>query len=146
MKPGVSPAGSLQLPTQTNVNDGSVRDAALAQQTLARLKTATAGLQTKEQAAAAGYKPNPSDPTHWINDRIFADRNGYDIDRPATLMFDDDRLSGVMLSHDPNDGNPPDLGAGSWHTHAGTRNGEYASHVMFDAPVGKAFGRETGDV
>jgi len=137
---------SFQLPTQTNVNDGRVRNPALAERTLERLKFATRNLQTPEQARAAGYKPNPSSPDHWINDDVFRVRNGYDLERPATIMFEKGRLVGVMLSHDPTKGAPPDLGAGSWHTHGGTAGREYAAHVWFNKPIGSAFGAETGDV
>lgn len=135
-----------QLPTQTNVNDGGVRNAALAERSLERLKFATRDLQTPEQARAAGYKPNPSAPDHWIHDGIFAVRNGYDLERPATIMFENGRLSGVMLSHDPRKGPPPDLGAGSWHTHPGTEGEEFAAHVWFNKPLASAFGTETGHV
>lgn len=138
--------GATFLPVQRDVNDGSVRDPQRANQVLARLRYATQHLATPEQAAAAGYKPNPSAPDHWINDNVFAARNGYDLDRPATIMFEKGQLVGVMLSHNPSNGNPPDLGAGSWHTHAGTRDAEYASHVWFNKPLDKAFGTETGDV
>lgn len=135
-----------QLPTQTNVHDGSVRNAALAERSLERLRFATRNLQTPEQARAAGYRPNPSAPDHWINDDIFRVRNGYDLERPATVMFEKGRLVGVMLSHDPRKGAPPDLGAGSWHTHGGTGGEEYAAHVWFNKPLATAFGTETGDV
>lgn len=138
--------GHVNLPQQTNVNDGSVRDEARAQAVLQRLQAATQHLSTEEAARAAGYKPNPSSPDHWINDQVFAVRNGYDLERPATLMFEKGKLVGVMLSHDPLKGPPPDLGAGSWHTHGGTAGREYAAHVYFGRPVGSAFGRETGDV
>jgi len=131
---------------QANVNDGHVRDTVLAQRTIDRLRGATVNLQTPAQAAAAGYHPNPSSPDHWINDSIFAVRNGYDLERPATLMFEKDQLVGVMLSHNPAQGTPPDLGAGSWHTHGGTAGAEYAAHVRFDRPLQSAFGMETGDV
>lgn len=141
--PGVNP---LQLPRQANVNDGSVRDVGRAERTLHRLRYATQHLQTPAQARAAGYHPNPSSPDHWINDRIFATRNGYDLDRPATIMFEGGRLVGVMLSHDPAQGAPPDLGAGSWHTHGGTSGEEYAAHVWFGKPLAQSFGTETGDV
>lgn len=144
---GMAYAGMAgQLPTQTNVNDGSVRNPALAERTLERLRFATRHLQTPEQARAAGYRPNPSAPDHWINDDIFRVRNGYDLERPATVMFEKGRLVGVMLSHDPRKGAPPDLGAGSWHTHGGTSGQEYASHVWFNKPLASAFGTETGDV
>ncbi|MCW2956552.1 MAG: hypothetical protein JWO69_1421 [Thermoleophilia bacterium] len=142
----LSPYVSSQLPTQANVNDGRVRNETLAQQTLQRLKSATQGISTPAQAAAAGYKPNPSAPDHWINDSVFAARNGYDLARPATLMFEGEQLLGVMLSHDPRQGLPPDLGAGSWHTHGGTAGAEYASHIWFNKPLQSAFGTETGDV
>lgn len=135
-----------QLPTQSNVNDGSVRNAALAERSIERLKYATRNLQTPEQARAAGYHPNPSAPDHWINDSVFATRNGYDLERPATLMFEQNKLVGVMLSHNPKYGSPPDLGAGSWHTHGGTAGSEYAAHIWLNKPVNSAFGRETGDV
>jgi hypothetical protein len=138
--------GYVNLPQQTNVNDGRVRDETRAQATLQRLKTATAHLSTEAAARAAGYRPNPSSPDHWINDQVFRVRNGYDLERPATLMFEKGRLVGVMLSHDPLKGPPPDLGAGSWHTHGGTASREYAAHVWFNRPVGSAFGTETGDV
>ena len=141
-----APQKSGNLVAQTNVNDGRVRDANLAEQTLARLKYATQHLQTPEQARAAGYKPNPSAPDHWINDDVFRVRNGYDLNRPATVMFESGKLVGVMLSHDPRKGAPPDLGAGSWHTHGGTANEEYAAHIWFNKPLNKAFGTETGDV
>ncbi len=138
--------GPTQLPQQFNVNDGSVRDQNRAQMVLQQLRMATQNLQTPEQARAAGYKPNPSAPDHWINDDVFAVRNGYDLSRPATVMFENGRLVGVMLSHDPRKGAPPDLGAGSWHTHGGTSGAEYASHVWFNKPLQTAFGTETGDV
>jgi hypothetical protein len=138
--------GSVNLPQQTNVNDGRVRDATRAQSTIERLQMSTRHLQTEAQARAAGYKPNPSSPDHFISDEIFAVRNGYDLERPATLMFEKGRLVGVMLSHDPLKGPPPDLGAGSWHTHGGTASREYASHVWFNKPLQSAFGTETGDV
>ncbi|MCW2924587.1 MAG: hypothetical protein JWM98_1991 [Thermoleophilia bacterium] len=133
-------------PAQTNVNDGSVRNAALAERSLERLKFATRNISTPAQAAAAGYHPNPSAPDHWINDSIFAQRNGYDLEHPATLMFEGNTLVGVMLSHNPSQGAPPDLGAGSWHTHGGTAGAEYAAHVWFNKPLQTAFGTETGDV
>lgn len=142
----VAGAGGVQLPTQTNVNDGRVRNAALAERTLERLRFATQNLSTEAAARAAGYHPNPSAPDHWINDSVFRERNGYDLERPATLMFENGKLVGVMLSHDPRKGAPPDLGAGSWHTHGGTSGEEYASHVWFNKPLAKAFGTETGDV
>lgn len=135
-----------QLPTQANVNDGTVRNPALAERTIERLRFATQNLQTPEQARAAGYKPNPSAPDHWISDSVFAVRNGFDLEHPATVMFENGRLVGVMLSHDPRKGLPPDLGAGSWHTHGGTAGAEYAAHVYFNKPLSQAFGRETGDV
>ncbi|MCW2928465.1 MAG: hypothetical protein JWM86_2433 [Thermoleophilia bacterium] len=136
-----------QNPAQTNVNDGSVRNAALAERTIERLKFATRNLQTPEQARAAGYHPNPSAPDHWINDSIFKTRNGYDLDKPATLMFENNRLVGVMLSHNQRTlGPPPDLGAGTWHTHGGTAGEEFASHVWLNKPLQSAFGKETGDV
>ncbi len=143
----VAGTGGTQLPTQTNVNDGRVRNAALAERTLERLRFATRNLDTPEKARAAGYHPNPSAPDHWINDSIFATRNGFDLDRPATIMFENGRIVGVMLSHNQAKlGPPPDLGAGSWHTHGGTRGEEYASHVWFNKPLQTAFGTETGDV
>lgn len=138
--------GHVNLPQQFNVNDGSMRDSQRAQSVLQRLKASTAHLSTEAAARAAGYKPNPSSPDHWINDDVFAVRNGYDIDRPATLMFEGGRLVGVMLSHDPLKGAPPDLGAGSWHTHGGTAGREYAAHVWFDKPIQQSFGTEVGDV
>jgi hypothetical protein len=138
--------GGVQLPGQYDVNDGRVRDASRAQQTLAALKAATANLDTPEKARAAGYHPNPSAPDHWINDNVFATRNGYDLAHPATLMFEGSTLVGVMLSHNPQKGAPPDLGAGSWHTHGGTAGAEYAAHVWFNKPLQSAFGTETGDV
>jgi hypothetical protein len=138
--------GATQLPQQFNVNDGRMRDQQRAQMVLQQLRAATQHLQTPEQARAAGYKPNPSSPDHWINDDIFAVRNGYDLSRPATVMFENGRLVGVMLSHDPMRGAPPDLGAGSWHTHGGTAGREYAAHVWFNKPLQTAFGTETGDV
>ena len=136
----------LQLPTQINPTDPSVRNEQLAARSIERLKAATAHLQTEDQARAAGYHPNPSAPDHWINDQIFATRNGYDVDKPATIMFENDKLIGVMLSHNPNLGLPPDLGAGSWHTHGGTSGQEYALHVRLDRPVQDAYGKEQGDV
>ncbi|MCW2962121.1 MAG: hypothetical protein JWM90_2508 [Thermoleophilia bacterium] len=140
-------AGSyIQNPSQSNVNDGRVRNEALAERSLQRLKAATQNIQTPAQAAAAGYKPNPSAPDHWINDNTFKTRNGYDLEQPATLMFEGQQLVGVMLSHDPGKGAPPDLGAGSWHTHGGTAGEEYASHVWFNKPLATAFGTEVGDV
>lgn len=142
----VATAAGGSNPAQTNVNDGSVRNAALAERSMQRLRFATQNLSTPEQARAAGYHPNPSAPDHWINDLIFAQRNGYDLEKPATLMFDGGKLVGVMLSHDPRKGAPPDLGAGSWHTHGGTANQEYAAHVWFNKPLQTAFGTETGDV
>lgn len=142
----VNGGGGGQLPTQTNVNDGRVRNPALAERTLERLKFATRNLSTPEAARAAGYHPNPSAPDHWINDSIFKARNGYDLEKPATLMFEKGRLVGVMLSHDPRKGAPPDLGAGSWHTHPGTEGEEYSSHVWFNKPLSTAFGTETGMV
>lgn len=136
-----------QLPTQTNVNDGRVRNPALAERTLERLRAATRNIDTPEKARAAGYTPNPSAPDHWINNSIFATRNGYDLERPASLMFEGNKLVGVMLSHNQAKlGPPPDLGAGSWHTHAGTAGEEYASHVWLNKPLQQAFGTETGDV
>jgi hypothetical protein len=135
-----------QLPTQTNVNDGHMRNAALAERSLERLRFATRNLDTPEKARAAGYHPNPSAPDHWINDSVFARRNGYDLEHPATLMFEGQKLVGVMLSHNPKQGAPPDLGAGSWHTHGGTAGEEYAAHVWFNKPLQSAFGTETGDV
>ena len=99
--------GPTQLPQQFNVNDGSVRDQNRAQMVLQQLRMATQNLQTPEQARAAGYKPNPSAPDHWINDDVFAVRNAYDLSRPATVMFENGRLVGVMLSHDPRKGAPP---------------------------------------
>lgn len=144
--PYIASGAPGQLPTQTNVNDGRVRNAALAERTLERLKFATRNLQTPEQARAAGYKPNPSAPDHWIHDGIFRERNGYDLERPATIMFEKGRIVGVMLSHNPAKGAPPDLGAGSWHTHGGTSGAEYASHVWFNRPLQSAFGKEVGDV
>jgi len=143
-----SPAdpSSIQLPTQRDINDGTIRDVGLAERSIHRLRLATRDLQTPDQAAAAGYKPNPSAPDHWINDSVFAERNGFDLDRPATVMFENGRIVGVMLSHDPRKGPPPDLGAGSWHTHGGTSGAEYASHIWFNRPLQKAFGAETGDV
>jgi hypothetical protein len=135
-----------QLPAQANVNDTRMRNPALAERTLERLKAATANLQTPEQARAAGYVPNPSAPDHYINNAIFSVRNGNDLEHPATLMYQNGRLVGVMLSHDPRKGPTPDLGAGSWHTHSGTEGSEYAIHVWFDKPLAAAFGTETGDV
>lgn len=152
--PGVLPpspvapyaVSSGQLPTQTDVNDSSVRNVALAERSLERLRYATRNLATPAQAAAAGYRPNPSAPDHWINDSVFAQRNGYDLEHPATIMFEGNQLVGVMLSHDPRKGPPPDLGAGTWHTHGGTAGAEYAAHVLFNKPMQSAFGSETGDV
>jgi hypothetical protein len=138
--------GYVNLPQQVNVNDGRVRDAGRAQATLQRLMAATAHLDTEQAARAAGYRPNPSSPDHWINDQVFRVRNGYDLERPATLMFEQGRLVGVMLSHDPLKGPPPDLGAGSWHTHGGTAGREYAAHIWFNKPLQSSFGTETGDV
>lgn len=138
--------GVTQLPQQFDVNDGRVRDLARATSVIDRLKMATRHLATEDAARAAGYRPNPSSPDHWINDQVFAVRNGYDLERPATLMFEGGRLIGVMLSHDPLKGPPPDLGAGTWHTHGGTSGREYAAHIRFDKPVQAAFGTETGDV
>lgn len=138
--------GVLQLPQQFNVNDASVRDSARATSVIERLRMATRHLATEEAARAAGYRPNPSSPDHWINDQVFAVRNGYDLERPATLMFEKGRLVGVMLSHDPLKGPPPDLGAGTWHTHGGTSGREYAAHIRFDRPLQSAFGSEVGDV
>jgi hypothetical protein len=136
-----------QLPTQSNVNDGHMRNPALAERSLERLKAATRNLDTPAKARAAGYHPNPSAPDHWINDSIFARRNGFDLEHPATLMFEGQQLVGVMLSHNPSTlGPPPDLGSGSWHTHAGTEGTEYAAHVWFNKPLQSAFGTETGDV
>jgi hypothetical protein len=136
-----------QNPGQSNGNDGRVRNPALAERTLERLKYATRNLQTEAAARAAGYHPNPSAPDHWINDSIFSTRNGYDLEHPATLMFEKGQLVGVMLSHNQSTlGAPPDLGAGSWHTHGGTAGEEYAAHVWFNKPLNQAFGRETGDV
>ena len=136
----------LQLPTQRSITDGSVRDPNRARQTLQRLEYATRNLQTPAQARAAGYRPNPSSPDHFINNDIFATRNGYDLDRPATVMYEHGRLVGVMLSHDPRKGPPPDLGAGAWHTHGGTSGTEYAAHVYFNKPLATSFGTESGDV
>jgi hypothetical protein len=139
-------AGGGSLGPQANVNDKSVRNPAQAQRTIQRLQAATQHLQTPEQARAAGYKPNPSSPDHWINDNIFATRDGYNLERPATIMYENGRLVGVMLSHDPQRGAPPDLGAGTWHTHGGTAAREYAAHVWFNKPIQSAFDQATGDV
>ena len=136
-----------QLPTQSNVNDTRLRNPALAERTLERLKFATRNLDTPAKARAAGYHPNPSAPDHWINDSIFSTRNGFDLEHPATLMFEGNTLVGVMLSHNQAKyGAPPDLGSGSWHTHGGTAGEEYAAHVWFNKPLAQAFGKETGDV
>lgn len=131
------------LAGQANIADGSMRNQQLAELSLARLREATRNLDTPEKAAAAGYKPNPSSPDHWINDQVFAVRNGYDLSRPATLMFEGRQLTGVMLSHDPSKGSPPDLGAGAWHSHPGVAN-ELAAHVYFTKPITEAFGKESG--
>lgn len=141
---GTSPY--VALTGQANVDDGSVRNAALAERSLSQLRAATANLTTPAAAAAAGYHPNPSAPDHWINDSIYGTRNGYDLARPATLMFENGALIGVMLSHDPRTGAPPDLGAGSWHTHPGTAGEEYALHIRLDKPVATAYGTEHGNV
>jgi hypothetical protein len=138
--------GSLSLPAQYDVNDGRIRDTQLAQKSLDYLKASTAKFATEEGARAAGYHPNPSDPTHWINDQVFKTRNAYDLDHPASLIYQNGQLIGVMLSHNPSTGSPPDLGAGSWHTHPGVGDGEYALHVWFNKPLTSAFGHETGMV
>lgn len=137
MMPGQTLAG------QVDITDGSMRNQQLAELNLARLKDATKHIDTPEKARAAGYHPNPSAPDHWINDDVFAVRNGYDLTRPATLMFDGNQLSGVMLSHDAAKGSPPDLGAGAWHMHPGVDN-ELAAHVYFNKPISEAFGKESG--
>jgi hypothetical protein len=137
-------AHGTQFIGQANITDPSVRNAQLATQSLAILKANTQNLNTPEKARAAGYHPNPSAPDHWINDDVFRTRNAYDLSRPATLMFDNNQLVGVMLSHNPALGAPPDLGAGSWHTHFS--NDEYALHVMFNKPLDQAFGKEHGDI
>jgi hypothetical protein len=135
---------SQGLVAQRDVNDGRVRDPQRAAQTLAQLKQVTQAIDTPEKARAAGYHPNPAAPDHWINDDVFRTRNGYDLSRPATIMFEGGKLVGVMLSHNPNRGAPPDLGAGAWHTHFS--NDEYAAHVWFNKPLATAFGTEHGDI
>lgn len=138
-------AQGTQFVAQADITDGRVRNPQRAAQTLASLKAATQNIDTPAKAAAAGYHPNPAAPDHWINDDIFRTRNGYDITRPATLMFEGNRLTGVMLSHNPALGNPPDLGAGAWHTHFS--NDEYAAHVYLDGrALDQAFGKEHGDI
>jgi hypothetical protein len=131
----------MQLPIQRSWQDSSMRDPALAHRTLAKLKELAQRFPTTREAYAAGYHPNPSAKDHFINDKVFAVRNGFDLESPATLMYDNaGKLVGVMLSHDPRKGPPPDLGAGEWHTHGGTTGSELSLHVWFNRPIERAFG------
>ena len=133
--------GPMQLPEQRSWQDKSIRDPALAHRTYSKLQELQQRFPTINEAKAAGYHPNPSSPDHYINDQVFKTRNGYDLDSPATLVYGKDgKLTGVMLSHDPRKGGPPDLGAGEWHTHDGTLGSELSFHVWFNKPFAEAWG------